>query len=138
MAVSAVRECRSAATHMIRYAENPEKTTGPAADGTPPERYVTYLHCTRENAARQFSETKRLWTGITKRDKTGGVTCLHGFQSFLPGEVTPETAHEIGVRTVRQLWPDLEAVVATHLNTDCVHNHFVLNSVSLRDGRKPD
>ncbi len=136
MPVSELRATRAAASKMIRYVEDPGKTAGPSADGRPPERYVTYLNCTEENAALQFSETKRLWTGIARQDKTDGNLCLHGYQSFLPGEVTPETAHEIGVRTVRRLWPDREAVVATHLNTGCVHNHFVLNSVSLVSGKK--
>ena len=136
MAVTELRAGRAAASRMIRYAADPSKTTGPSSDGMRPERYVTYLNCTRENAARQFSETKRLWSGIAGQDKAEGNVCLYGYQSFLPGEVTPETAHEIGVRTVRQLWPDREAVVATHLNTGCVHNHFVLNSVSLETGKK--
>ena len=29
-----------------------------------------------------------------------------------------------------------EVVVSTHLNTDHIHNHFVLNSVSFKDGKK--
>ena len=36
-----------------------------------------------------------------------------------------------------RLWGDrFEAVVATHCNTDTVHNHIVINAVSYRDGRK--
>lgn len=27
-----------------------------------------------------------------------------------------------------------QVIVATHLNTDCLHNHFVVNSVSFADG----
>lgn len=35
------------------------------------------------------------------------------------------------------MWGDrFEVVVSTHLNTQCIHNHFVLNSVSFKDGYK--
>ena len=29
-----------------------------------------------------------------------------------------------------------EVIVTTHLNTKCLHNHFVINSVSYIDGKK--
>lgn len=53
------------------------------------------------------------------------------------GEVTPEEAHQIGLETARRMWgKDYEIVVTTHLNTDNLHNHIVVNSVSFRTGRK--
>ena len=62
---------------------------------------------------------------------------FHAFQSFAKGEVTPEIAHEIGVKLAQELWGDrFEVVVTTHLNTNCIHNHFCLNSVSFKDGKK--
>lgn len=34
------------------------------------------------------------------------------------------------------MWGDrFQVVVATHLNTECLHNHFVVNSVSFEDGK---
>ena len=48
-----------------------------------------------------------------------------------------DTAHRIGVELAKELWGDqFEVIVATHLNTDHYHNHFVINSVSSVDGRK--
>lgn len=48
-----------------------------------------------------------------------------------------DTAHKIGVNLAKELWGDrFEVVVATHLNTDHYHNHFVVNSVSFMDGKK--
>ena len=62
---------------------------------------------------------------------------FHGYQSFAPGEVTPELAHEVGIRFARELWGErYEVLVATHLNTNSYHNHFVVNSVSFVDGKK--
>lgn len=36
--------------------------------------------------------------------KEGGIIAYHGYQSFAPGEVTLEQAHEIGVELARRLW----------------------------------
>lgn len=69
--------------------------------------------------------------------KTGGNVAYHGYQSFQTGEVTPEEAHKIGLETARRMWGEAyEIVVTTHLNTDNLHNHFVINSVSFKTGRK--
>jgi len=76
-------------------------------------------------------ETKRLF------GQMDGRTCYHGYQSFRAGEVDADTAHRIGVALAKELWGDrFEVVVATHLNTDHYHNHFVINSVSRVDGKK--
>ena len=69
--------------------------------------------------------------------KTGGIECFHAVQSFAEKEVTPEQAHEIGLKLAEELWGDkFQVVVSTHLNTDNIHNHFVLNSVSFLDGKR--
>ncbi|MGM9614496.1 MAG: relaxase/mobilization nuclease domain-containing protein, partial [Oscillospiraceae bacterium] len=69
--------------------------------------------------------------------KLGGNVAYHGYQSFVADEVTPAEAHRIGVETARRMWGDnYEVVVTTHLNTDNIHNHFVVNSVSFKTGRK--
>lgn len=61
----------------------------------------------------------------------------HGYQSFQTGEATPEEAHKIGLETARRMWgSDYKIVITTHLNTDNLHNHFVVNSVSFKTGRK--
>lgn len=108
---------------VLEYAGNPAKTEQC--------RYVSCLNCELEYAAEQFAETKRLWR------KTNGRSCYHGYQSFAAGEVTAEQVHQIGVQLARELWGErFEVVVATHLNTDNLHNHFVLNAVSFADGKK--
>lgn len=62
---------------------------------------------------------------------------FHAYQSFKPGEVTADHCHQIGVELARKLWGGrFEVIVATHLNTGCLHNHFVLNSVSFVDGKR--
>lgn len=69
--------------------------------------------------------------------KTDGIQCFHAVQSFVKGEITPEQAHEIGMKLAQRLWGDkFQVIVTTHLNTDNLHNHFVLNSVSFLDGKR--
>lgn len=58
-------------------------------------------------------------------------------QSFATDEkVTPEQAHEIGMEFAAKQFPNYEVVVATHCDTDNLHNHFLVNSVSYNSGMK--
>ena len=69
--------------------------------------------------------------------KQGGRLAYHLDQSFKPGEVTPDVAHQIGVELAKELFGDkYEVVVATHTDKDHIHSHIILNSVSFVDGRK--
>lgn len=93
--------------------------------------YVSGINCEIETASQQMNQTKRLF------NKTKGILGFHGYQSFKEGEVTPELAHEIGVKLANEIWGDrFEVVVSTHLNTKHLHNHFIVNSVSFIDGMK--
>ena len=148
MALTGLRPARRYTTKVIDYVMNPEKTEvlpedlkgfheSDAGWNREKRKYVTCLNCSAENAPRQFTETRRLWSRISGKDKTAGRTCYHGYQSFAVGEVSEETAHEIGVKLAKKLWGDrFEVIVATHGNTAHPHNHFVINAVSFADGRK--
>ena len=70
-------------------------------------RFVTALNCrSAETAFDAMRKTKE------KFGKTGGVLGYHFIQSFAPGEVTPEQAHEIGCEFARRLFgEDFEAVI---------------------------
>lgn len=62
----------------------------------------------------------------------------HLIQSFANEDnVTPEKAHRIGLDYANEIFgKNFEIVVATHLNTENIHNHIVINSVSLKTGKK--
>ena len=69
--------------------------------------------------------------------KTTGIVAYHAYQSFKTGEVTPELAHRLGVELAKKMWGDrYQVVIATHFNTGTYHNHFVVNSVGMWDGKK--
>ena len=152
MAVTAIWSVKGSVGKVLRYVANPAKTwNGQYAEAakfhtvervleydadamkTEKQFYVTGINCSDSpaSAAEQFRATKETWK------KPGGIVCFHGYQSFEAGEVTPDIAHEIGVKLAKQLWGDrFQVVVSTHTNTRKIHNHFCLNSVSFTDGKR--
>ena len=128
--------------HVLDYATNEEKTALKWSEPdlqsmrdvmdyamndakTEKQFYVSGLNCDPSNARKQMARTKRMFM------KEDGILAFHGYQSFKPGEVTPDIAHEIGLKLAEELWPDHQVIVATHLDKDHIHSHFVVNSVSL-------
>ena len=109
--------------NVFSYAQNPNKTEG--------GEYVTAINCVKEIALEQMILTKKQFC------KDDGYIAWHGYQSFKPGEVTPEQCHAIGVQTAKEMWGDgFQIIVTTHLDREHLHNHFCFNSVGFRDGRK--
>lgn len=82
--------------------------------------------------------TTSIWRVKGWLGKEDGTVAYHGYQSFAPGEATPEIAHEIGIKLAKQLWGEkYQVIVATHLDkSNHLHNHFVVNTVSFLDGIK--
>lgn len=113
---------------LLDYTTNPDKTEK--------QFFVTGINCELDTAIRQMTQTKKKFNK-DKYSKNNKIVAFHGYKSFAEGEVIPEIAHEIGVKLAEEMWGDrFEVVVSTHLNTDHIHNHFVLNSVSFKDGKK--
>ena len=93
--------------------------------------FETGLGCATQSAFVDMRKVKEVW------HKLDGVQGFHLVQSFAPGEATPELAHQIGLELAeRLLGGNYQAVVGTHLNTQCIHNHIVWNSVAMDDGKK--
>jgi len=149
MATTKIWSIRDSLSRVVDYAENPDKTENPNYNDTEiqglydvmnyatnehkteMQYYVSGVNCVPEIAREQMIITKRQY------NKEGGIVAFHAYQSYKPGEVTPDKAHQIGVELANRLWGNrFQVVVATHLNTNCVHNHFVLNSVSFVDGKR--
>ena len=86
---------------------------------------------------KQFTALQEMRNTKKQFFKTTGIQCFHGVQSFVKGEVTQEQAHEIGIKLAEELWGNkFQVIVSTHLNTDNLHIHFVLNYVSFLDGKR--
>ena len=135
--------------YVINYVQNPEKTDGAKHTSSElqalqdvidytenPSKTEERLYVTGINVSPGIARDQMVMTKLQygKMDK---ILAYHGYQSFLPGEVTPDLAHEIGVELARQLWGDrFQVLVTTHLDKEHLHNHFCLNSVSFTDGYK--
>lgn len=93
--------------------------------------FESAIGCTLETAYRDMRANKERW------GQMDGVQGYHLVQSFAEGELTPELAHRIGLELVEKLLcGKYPAVIATHLNTRCLHNHIVWDSVAMDTGRK--
>lgn len=65
--------------------------------------------------------------GATEDDRT----LYHQVQSFHWSDaITPEQAHEIGLRTAREMYPDFQVVVTTHMDRGHLHNHFAICAIA--------
>lgn len=92
--------------------------------------YVSCINCSEYDPYGDMKFTKEQYR------KTDNVLAFHGYQSFKEREVTADIAHEIGVKFAEEMFRDYEVVVATHQNTNHIHNHFIINSVSYKTGKK--
>lgn len=158
MATTAIWDVKGWLGKLVIYAENPEKTTNPKyyekqdmndnetealgdvigyamrEDATVSEEFkehfVSGINCSINTARTEMMAVKKRY------GKEDGIVAFHGYQSFAPNETTPEIAHEIGIRLANELWGErFQVIVATHLDKENhIHNHFVLNSVSFKDG----
>lgn len=118
---------------VIDYAVNIEKTK--KVDDESSEIYSSFVsgvNCHPSTARDEMLAVKRRF------GKEDGTVAYHGYQSFAPGEATPEMVHEIGIKLAEKLWgKKYQVVVATHLDKENhLHNHFIVNTVSFIDGIK--
>jgi len=166
MAVTSIWSVKGWLGKLVVYVENPDKTENPAyfeKQGMTAEQtqglsdVIDYASQTRKTQLTdERAEILRHYvTGIgcqpdTARDemmaakmkfgKENGVVAYHGIQSFSPDDLqaglTPDMAHEIGVKLAKKLWVDkYQVIVATHLDkANHLHSHFIVNTVSWVDG----
>ena len=120
----------AAPKRMLAYVTNEEKTE---------DTLVTGLNCsTKYNDAyedmkfnfemysgeRFFKRSIKSDTAKRERQK---IRLHHYIQSFKPGEVTPEEAHQIGVEWAEKVFGKKHMVLcATHTDRGHIHNHFAV------------
>ncbi len=111
--------------NVLAYVTRKEKTK------SEDKQYVTALNCSAPTAYAEMLATKNAY------HKNSGRMYYHLVQSFPKGDDTPpELAHRIAVELAEKAFGKYECVVATHIDREHIHSHFVFNSVSFKDGRK--
>lgn len=110
--------------HTLKYITQEAKTS---------TKLITGINCEADTALMQMQVVKKVY------GKTNGRSCFHYVQSFAPDEkVTPELVHQIGCELVAKCkkFTGFQAVIATHIDREHIHNHIVFNSVRMTDGKK--
>ena len=91
---------------------------------------VSGQNCTPPLAVREFLTTRAM------HRKESPVWFYHYVQSFAPSEpVTGELAHEIAKLFAAKAWPESEVLIATHIDREHIHSHFIVNSVCYGSGK---
>ena len=123
MAVTKIKPIKSTLSKALDYIQNPDKTDG--------KMLVSSFGCSYETADIEFEFT------IAQALDKGNNLAHHLIQSFAPGEVDYEKAHEIG----RQLADAItkgqhEYVLTTHIDKGHIHNHIIFCAVNFVDYHK--
>lgn len=99
------------------------------------EEKLTYgFNVDVKNCVEQMNNTKDFWD---KKNK--GREYYHFVQAFPPNEnITTEQALEMAKKFIQKskAFEDFEVLLATHKDKKHIHTHFIVNSVSLTNGKK--
>ena len=122
MAITKIHPIKSTLHLAIDYIVNGDKTD---------EQLLVSTHkCHESTAHTQFLRTRE------NVGTKGTVLARHLIQSFLPGETTPEIAHQIGMELCKKILKDeYEFVLSTHIDKGHIHNHIIFNNVNMVTGR---
>ena len=116
---------RGALGGVTRYVSQKEKTLWER------QRLVTGWNCTAQSVLSEMQLTKERFR------KTDGRQYYHFVQSFAEtDDLTPQEAHAIALELAQREFPNFEVLVATHIDTDHLHSHLIVNSVSFLDGKE--
>ena len=123
MAVTKIKPIKSTLKKALDYIQNPDKTDG--------KMLVSSFGCSPETADIEFEFT------IAQALNRGNNLAHHLIQSFEPGEVDYQKAHEIGKQLADAVTKGkYEYVLTTHIDKGHVHNHIIFCSVNFVDYHK--
>ena len=123
MAVTKIKPIKSTLSKALDYIENPDKTDG--------KMLISSFGCSYETADIEFGYT------LSQALDKGNNLAFHLIQSFAPGEVDYEKAHEIGKQLADAVTKGQhEYVVTTHIDKGHIHNHVIFCAVNFVDHHK--
>ena len=123
MAVTKIKPIKSTLSKALDYIQNPAKTDE--------KILVSSFGCSYETADIEFGFT------LSQAMEKGNNLAHHLIQSFAPGEVEYEKAHEIGRQLADAVTKDQhEYVLTTHIDKGHIHNHIIFCAVNFVDHHK--
>ncbi|MEL5899446.1 relaxase/mobilization nuclease domain-containing protein [Clostridium sporogenes] len=122
MAITKIHPIKSTLSLAIDYITSTDKTDE--------QILINSDGCSPATAHLQFMNTREV------NNTRGTVLARHLIQSFVPGEVAPEKAHEIGIDLAKEILKgEYEYVLATHVDRNHIHNHIIFNNVNWKTGK---
>lgn len=126
MAVTKIGQIRTTLKAALEYVVDPKKTNG---------GILTSSNCGIPHIADSvyisFRQIHEMAEEAHTRGRYGSVLAFHLIQSFKPGEVTQNLAHDIGVELIEEITKgEYDYVVATHVDKAHIHNHIIFHSVN--------
>ena len=123
MAVTKIKPIKSTLKRALDYIQNPDKTDG--------KMLISSFGCSPETADIEFGFT------LSQALDRGDNLAHHLIQSFEPGEVDYQKAHEIGKQLADAVTKGQhEYVLTTHIDKGHVHNHIIFCAVNFVDHHK--
>lgn len=99
-------------------------------DKTDEQILISSFLCNPNTAHLEFEQTRAECNSKTN------VLARHLIQAFLPGEVTPDLAHEIGIQLCEEILKgEYEYILTTHIDKEHIHNHILFNNINFKTGK---
>ena len=122
MAITKIHPIKATLNLAIDYITDTKKTDE--------QILVSTNKCHPASAHTQFLKRRE------EQNTRGNVLARHLIQSFLPGETTPEIAHQIGLELCKNILKgEYEFILSTHIDKGHIHNHIIFNNVNMATGK---
>ena len=123
MAYTRIHAVKATVQKALKYICNPEKTDG--------QILIDSFACGIETAHYDFMDA------LSKSSGVGDKQAFHLIQSFAPGEVDFNTAHQVGIELADKLLENKYSyVIATHIDKEHCHNHIIFCAVDNVEHKK--
>ena len=123
MAYTRIHAVKATVQKALKYICNPEKTDG--------QILIDSFACGIETAHYDFMDA------LSKSSGVGNKQAFHLIQSFAPGEVDFDTAHQVGIELADKLLENKYSyVIATHIDKEHCHNHIIFCAVDNVEHKK--
>lgn len=123
MAYTRIHAVKATVQKALKYICNPEKTDG--------QILIDSFACGIETAHYDFKDA------LSKSSGVGDKQAFHLIQSFAPGEMDFDTAHQVGIELADKLLENKYSyVIATHIDKGHCHNHIIFCAVDNVEHKK--
>ena len=123
MAYTRIHAVKATVQKALKYICNPEKTDG--------QILIDSFACGIETAHYDFMDA------LSKSSGVGNKQAFHLIQSFAPGEVDFDMAHQVGMELADKLLENKYSyVIATHIDKEHCHNHIIFCAVDNVEHKK--